>query len=913
MLLLPFGNGDGSSTFNLPDLRGRVITGRDNMGGVAANRLPPPYNSLGGTGGVDSNTLITANLPPFIPSGTITITDPGHSHVISPTAATITSSGQPGSQPNAYASIGASSTNTAYTGITAVFNGYNQGGTSEPITNIQPTQSYNYIIKVIPDSNPNSFFGVASIGGMYGMIECGFGLTCAGNTISSINSLVPPPTLTTLGGIFQSNAPANQFAIGVDLAGNLLYGGGSTTVNGEVCALGASCTITAAAGSIAVGTTTVIGGSNNGVIYKDSSGLVATSNSVSNGLVTTDAGGVPVISNSNIVTNSLLTQSPAATFKGNPTSSLTNAQDFTIQGLTNLISPDPINDYLPIYDHSTGTLKNVTPQGLAGSITAGVSAINGQTGAFTCGKGIDCTSNNLNVSNIVSPSKFGAIGDGVTDNCIAFTNLNNFISTLPAQNINVIMDNGNYLINCDITLLGTYHFIKGTMLKPGNTYTITFANMPLAPATKIFDLYNAANGVDYGGKIALPFYYGVTPIWVDWFGAIGDDTTLYNNIAFQKAIDTLYPVPGANGGLINVSSGSYLMCGQLNISNVVSIVGFNTIGTQLKAEPSCWGSDINMIKYFNPTGTGSVFSCWIKNLTIDANKVDAISAVMDIGAWQENSGAEGVTIRQFNRTAIYDYGFYGGAATLNFKDMQIFYASDTPYQPIGFDLQSPALANWTNVNIIGLTFTGDDSSIHPSSVGVFASGRINLNVSGIHFEDTVTGFSLNAFATLQGSGINSGHDSVDIIKIQGFTNTATGEANIAGSSTATSRVSVQGIFLGEAVNILNDSVNTITISDQFGLPFSYPSQSQYNGLTPTCGTGCTNVIGTNQRFSATTGSGVTTVGVFFNPPFVSTPSSCVATTTFNSNVYISGLSTTSVVFSLSSAATNQNIFVSCQQ
>ncbi len=37
----PHGQGDGSTTFNLPDYRGRVPVGLDNMGGISANRLLP--------------------------------------------------------------------------------------------------------------------------------------------------------------------------------------------------------------------------------------------------------------------------------------------------------------------------------------------------------------------------------------------------------------------------------------------------------------------------------------------------------------------------------------------------------------------------------------------------------------------------------------------------------------------------------------------------------------------------------------------------------------------------------------------------------------------------------------------------------------------------------------------------------
>ena len=44
--------GDGSSTFNLPDLRGRAIAGQDDMGGSSANRL------TGQTGGVNGDILV---------------------------------------------------------------------------------------------------------------------------------------------------------------------------------------------------------------------------------------------------------------------------------------------------------------------------------------------------------------------------------------------------------------------------------------------------------------------------------------------------------------------------------------------------------------------------------------------------------------------------------------------------------------------------------------------------------------------------------------------------------------------------------------------------------------------------------------------------------------------------------------
>jgi len=62
-----YGSGDGSSTFNIPDLRGRVIAGQDDMGGSSANRLTGQTggvdgDTLGGTGGEEGQTLTTSQL-----------------------------------------------------------------------------------------------------------------------------------------------------------------------------------------------------------------------------------------------------------------------------------------------------------------------------------------------------------------------------------------------------------------------------------------------------------------------------------------------------------------------------------------------------------------------------------------------------------------------------------------------------------------------------------------------------------------------------------------------------------------------------------------------------------------------------------------------------------------------------------
>lgn len=78
-----FGNGNGSSTFNLPDCRGRVAAGKDNMGGTASGRLSNSAtggvngNTLGGTGGAQMHVITVDQMPAHEHTGT---TDAGGVH-----------------------------------------------------------------------------------------------------------------------------------------------------------------------------------------------------------------------------------------------------------------------------------------------------------------------------------------------------------------------------------------------------------------------------------------------------------------------------------------------------------------------------------------------------------------------------------------------------------------------------------------------------------------------------------------------------------------------------------------------------------------------------------------------------------------------------------------------------------------
>lgn len=152
-----WGAGDGSTTFNLPDLRGRVSAGADAMGGAAANRLTSNFFVAGGwlgqAGGSQSFTQTNATMPVHNHGGTTGQMNANqtHSHggpTVGRTAASF------GSNFLAWASSNPSDSatfpGTQSAGLDHIHSvQWDGGGQPHPI--IQPTAVVNKIIRVSYD------------------------------------------------------------------------------------------------------------------------------------------------------------------------------------------------------------------------------------------------------------------------------------------------------------------------------------------------------------------------------------------------------------------------------------------------------------------------------------------------------------------------------------------------------------------------------------------------------------------------------------------------------------------------------------------------------------------------------------------------------------------------------------------
>lgn len=141
---LYYGSGDGSTTFNIPDCRGRVSAGQDNMNGVPANRLTDfAATSVGAVGGADKITLSESQMPAH-GHGAVIAQDGSHIHGIPGREGSDTSGPFVGG-----ASTGSNSKVTDANGLHTHGITISPTGGSQAHSNVQPTIIFGKAIKAL--------------------------------------------------------------------------------------------------------------------------------------------------------------------------------------------------------------------------------------------------------------------------------------------------------------------------------------------------------------------------------------------------------------------------------------------------------------------------------------------------------------------------------------------------------------------------------------------------------------------------------------------------------------------------------------------------------------------------------------------------------------------------------------------
>jgi microcystin-dependent protein len=171
-----YGTGNGTTTFNLPDLRGRVAIGVDGTG--ADSRIEDSFaDTLGLSGGEDKHLLTTPEMPVHSHGGntdsssattgtsnpagghTHSISDPGHAHPYTVGIMNMGDSQGNGWQQVDYTTAGTTSPSYTNISIADVSNhthsftvpvhthGISSEGSGAAHNNVQPSIALNYIIK----------------------------------------------------------------------------------------------------------------------------------------------------------------------------------------------------------------------------------------------------------------------------------------------------------------------------------------------------------------------------------------------------------------------------------------------------------------------------------------------------------------------------------------------------------------------------------------------------------------------------------------------------------------------------------------------------------------------------------------------------------------------------------------------
>jgi microcystin-dependent protein len=148
-----YGVGDGSTTFNVIDKRGRVSAGKDDMGGSAASRITNAGSGITGTtlgsaGGGESVTLAQANLPNVNFAVTIPAGQGSHTHTLNNATNVLHGAGGGSITGGASGLLANDITENAQT-LPQMTGTAASGGSGTAVNNMPPAVIVNYLLRVL--------------------------------------------------------------------------------------------------------------------------------------------------------------------------------------------------------------------------------------------------------------------------------------------------------------------------------------------------------------------------------------------------------------------------------------------------------------------------------------------------------------------------------------------------------------------------------------------------------------------------------------------------------------------------------------------------------------------------------------------------------------------------------------------
>jgi hypothetical protein len=199
----------------------------------------------------------------------------------------------------------------------------------------------------------------------------------------------------------------------------------------------------------------------------------------------------------------------------------------------------------------------------------------------------------------VQHRRFGAKGDGVTDDTAAFL-------ALEAAGDHGFIPAGTYRIATNLTLSKTWTFANGAKLKPASGVTVTISDSPDAGLYQIFDL--SAGGAVVGA--------GLGRVKPQWFGALGDGVT-DDAAAVQAAANAVK----AAGGVLFFPAGTYLLGASIGLGGLTKdlvIAGAGLGLVKIKRKDGTVTADFQGV-FGIGNATGSSVRVTTRDLYIDQN------------------------------------------------------------------------------------------------------------------------------------------------------------------------------------------------------------------------------------------------------------------------------------------------------